>query len=179
MNLWKNFEMEFTQEIKIPKDRIPILIGKKGEIKREIQKKLNLKIVIDSESGAVTITGEDGLNVYTGKEIVQAIGRGFNPDTAMILLEDGYKFEQVDITNYDRGSKGRLHELRSRVIGSEGRSKNTIEKIAGVELCVYGKTVAIIGREENVEAAKKAIEKLLGGSKHGNVYGYLERQIKK
>ncbi len=168
--------MEFTQEIKIPKDRVSVLIGKKGEIKRLIQKKLDLKLKIDSETGVIILEGDDGLNVYTGKIIVHAIARGFNPEIALTLLEENNTFELIDITEYSKKSKNRLIELKSRVIGTEGRAKKTIEKIANVEICVYGKTIGIIGESKKVDIAKKAIEKLLSGSKHGNVYYFLEKQ---
>ena len=75
-------------EIKIAKERIAILIGKKGEIKRKIARLTNTKIKVDSKEGDVIITGEDGLGVYAAKQIVQAIARGFNPDKALSLLDD-------------------------------------------------------------------------------------------
>ena len=171
--------MEFTQEIKIPQERISILIGTKGEIKRKIQKELIVKIIIDSDSGLITISGEDSLKVYTARSIINAIGRGFNPELAFNLLDDEYFLEIIDITKYSKKSKSRLFELRSRMIGSKGKARITIENLCDVEIRVYGKTVAIIGKLEPVDMAKRAVEKLLSGSEHGKVYSYLEREIKK
>lgn len=170
--------MEFIQEIKIPLERVPILIGKKGNIKRELQEKLNLKIKINSQSGIVEVIGDDGLNIHNGIVIIKAIARGFNPEIALLLLDDDYIFEQIDIFEYSRGSKDRLYELKSRLIGTEGKAKKTLENIANVHICVYGKTVSIIGLYKNVESAKKAILKLIGGSKHGKAYYFLEKQVK-
>ena len=92
-------------EVRIPKERIAILIGKKGETKREISKATNTKIKVDSNEGDVIITGEDGLNVYNAKKIIQAIGRGFNPKKALQLLEEDEIFEMINMRDYARNSK--------------------------------------------------------------------------
>ncbi len=170
--------MEFVQEIKIPKERIPVLIGTKGNTKKEIQKKTNVKLNIDSELGLVTLIGDDGLYIHTAKEIIQAIGRGFNPEIAFLLLDDSYAFDQVNMADYAK-TKKRLYEIRSRIIGSKGRARKTIESLSNVEICIYGKTVGIIGKQKDVEIARSAIEKLLSGSQHSKTYAFLERQIKK
>ena len=41
--------------VKIPKERVGILIGPEGKVKQEIETKLNVKVDIDKE-GSVTIT---------------------------------------------------------------------------------------------------------------------------
>jgi ribosomal RNA assembly protein len=43
---------------------------------------------------------------------------------------------------------------------------------------VYGKTVGIIGRVEDLVYARRAVESLLGGSRHATVYGWLEKRRK-
>ena len=43
-------------------------------------------------------------------------------------------------------------------------------------LSVYGKTISILGRPENVTTARKAIESLLAGSPHASVYKWLEKK---
>ena len=44
-----------TQEIKIPVERIAVLIGKGGEQKKRIEDKLKIKIIVHSEDGDVEI----------------------------------------------------------------------------------------------------------------------------
>ena len=46
--------------VKIPQDRLGVLIGKDGEVKRLIEKKLSIKLEIDSEEGLVNIYQKDG-----------------------------------------------------------------------------------------------------------------------
>ena len=72
-------------------------------------------------------------------------------------------------------SKSNLLRLKARCIGTKGKAKNTIENLTNTSISVYGKTISIIGLAEQVFLAKKAIEALLRGSKHGNVYKQLEK----
>ena len=165
-------------EIRIPKERIPILIGKKGEIKNKIAKLTKTKIKVDSKEGDVIIMGEDGLEVYNAKQVIQAIARGFNPDKALNLLYEESIFEVINISEYARNLKNDLKRIKARLIGRKGKAKKTIEILANVEISIYGKTVGIIGKVENVDVARHAINNLLLGSGHGKVYSYLERQRK-
>ena len=87
------------EEIKIPKERIPILIGKKGVTRRQLENKSNTKIVVNSKEGDVVITGEESLDVYNARIAVQAIGRGFNPDIATLIIIKDFLLEIVNIKN--------------------------------------------------------------------------------
>ena len=91
---------EYSYELKIPKDRIAVLIGKKGEIKKEIESSTKTKLDIDSKEGDVVISGKDALNLYNTKDIVKAIGRGFNPEIALLLLKPDYAFELIEIEDF-------------------------------------------------------------------------------
>ena len=165
-------------EIRIPKDRIAILIGKKGEVKREISKLTNTKLQINSKEGDIIINGDDGFNVYLAKKIINAIGRGFNPEIALALLNDDNNHEIIDISYFSRKTKNDLKRIKSRLIGTKGKAKKLIEDLADVELSIYGKTISIIGNQINLSIARHAVINLLQGSRHGNVYSYLEKQNK-
>ena len=69
--------------------------------------------------------------------------------------------------------------MKGRVIGKEGKAREHIEEMTETNICVYGKTIGIIGRQENVSIAVKAIENLLKGSPHANVYSWLEKTRRK
>lgn len=168
-------DSEYTHEIRIPKERVAVLIGKKGEIKKQIEDATKTKIKIDSEGGDVFISSKDALNVYNTKELIIAIGRGFNPEIALLLLKVDYAFELINLNDYVK-SKNDLQRIKGRVIGSEGKCRRLIEKLADCYICVYGKTIGIIGEVANISIAHRAIENLLRGSPHGNVYKWLEKQ---
>ena len=167
--------MDYRHELKIPKDRISALIGTKGVTKRQIEAATGCRLGIDSKEGDIVIEGEDAINVFTSKEIVNAIGRGFNPELALLLLKQDYVSEILALSHYTR-SKNDLLRIRGRIIGKEGRARTLIEEYTETYVCVYGKTVSLIGEPENVAVARKAIEALLTGSPHANVYKWLEKK---
>ena len=167
---------EYGYELRIPKDRIAVLIGKKGEIKKQIEEETKTKLKIDSKEGDVFISGEDALGLFNAREVITAIGRGFNPEIAMLLLKGDYVLEILDIRDFAGKSKATTIRLKGRVIGEGGKSRKTIEDLTECYVSVYGKTIGIIGEPENVSAARRAIEDLLKGSPHGNVYKWLEKR---
>ena len=166
----------YTQELKVPKDRVGVLIGVKGEFKRRLEKKTGAKIEIDSETGDVTISGEDSIMLYQLKDVVLAVGRGFSDQVAAKLLKEETLLDITNVQDYAGKSKKKLDRLRGRVIGENGRSRRTIEQLSDTDISVYGKTVAVIGEPENVAMARNAIDSLLSGSPHGNVYKWLEKK---
>ena len=168
---------EFLYILKIPKERIAVLIGHKGKLKRQLQKLTNTKIEVNSKEGEVTIKGEDALNLYSIREVIKAIGRGFNPEIAKQLLTQDQTCEYLNISDYVR-SKEQIGRLRGRVIGTEGKSRTTLEKLTNTSICIYGKTIAIIGHSEDTLRAKRAIEAILKGAPHSHAYHLLEKRNK-
>lgn len=168
-------EQEYSYGLKVPRNRIAVLIGKSGEVKKQLEAETYTKIDIDSREGDVTVTGTDAINLLCTREIIKAIARGFNPEIAKLLMKQDYVFEQLDINDY---VKHRSHSIRlkGRVIGEDGKSRRTIEDLSETYISVLGKTICIIGLGENVAMAKRAIEALLGGSPHASVYRALERK---
>jgi ribosomal RNA assembly protein len=166
---------EFQYELKLPKDRIAVLIGPKGKVKAELEQQTSTQIKIDSVEGDAFIRGKDAISLYAAREVVNAIGRGFNPETANNLLKQDYCMEQIRMDEFADSKKSQIR-LKGRVIGSSGKSRRTIETLTDTSICVYGKTIGIIGRTDNVAIARRAIESLLGGSQHANVFRYLEKQ---
>ncbi|MAE42868.1 RNA-processing protein [Candidatus Woesearchaeota archaeon] len=173
---------EYSYELKIPKERVAVLIGRNGEVKKSIEADTKTKIDVDSQEGDIFIYGKDALGLYTCREVVQSIGRGFNPEIAKLLLKQDYVFEVINLNEYTGKSKNTLLRLKGRVIGKEGKSRKLIENLSEAYICVYGKTIGIVGLPEAASMAKKAIESLLKGSTHANVYKWLEkrrRELKK
>lgn len=164
---------EFNYQIKIPKDRIAVLIGKKGEIKKDIEDNTKTKMAVDSKEGEITVSGEDAILLYSTRDIIRAIGRGFNPDIALLLLKQDYAFDIINLPDFD--STSQLQRIKGRIIGSNGRTRELIEEHTETYVSVYGKTISLIGLIENVSMARRAIEMLIKGSPHSNVYKWLER----
>ena len=164
--------------VKIPMARIPVLIGKNGETKRKIERLANVKIKVNSRTGDVEVyqTGEntDPTIPLKMKSIITAIARGFSPEKALLLLNDNYTLRIVDLRQYGK-TKNAIRRIRGRIIGTEGSARQFIEEETGAHISIYGHTVAIIGRLEEVVPAVQAIEMLASGSKHATVYRLLRR----
>ena len=167
--------MEYKYELKMPKDRIAVLIGRKGSIKKDIEDATETRITVDSREGDVFIKGTEPLKLYSAKEICTAIARGFNPDIAMALLKQDAAFELIVMDDFVKSKNSQLR-LKGRVIGRDGKSRKNIENLTETNICVYGKTIGIIGDAAQVSLARRAVESLLSGSPHANVFRWLERQ---
>ena len=167
---------EYSYELKIPRERVAVLIGKEGEVKKNIEADTNTRIKVDSREGDVFVYGRDALGLYTCREVIRSIGRGFNPEIAKLLLKQDYVFEVISLNDYTGKSKNTLLRLKGRVIGREGKSRRLIEELSEAYVSVYGKTIGIIGLPESASMAKNAIESLLKGSTHANVYKWLEKR---
>jgi ribosomal RNA assembly protein len=168
---------EFSYDLKIPRDRVAALIGVKGSTKRDLEELTKTKLVIDSKEGDVSLRGTDSLALFSLREVVKAIGRGFNPEIAQLLLKQDYALEVVEITDYSH-QKSHLERLRGRAIGADGKARITIENLTGTFIVVYGKTISIIGSTERAILARRALETLLEGSTHATVYKWLEKAAK-
>ena len=170
--------MPTTEYLKIPQDRIGVLIGTNGETKQKIEKTTHTWLDIDGGEGTVIVSPseemEDPLGVWKTNHVVKAIGRGFNPEIALKLNEDDIYLEIIKLTLYVGKSKKALARQKGRIIGKDGRTREIIISMAEVDMAIYGKTVAFIGELENVMVAKEAVEMILNGSQHKSVYGFLE-----
>jgi len=165
---------EFTHELKIPKTRIAVLIGTNGNTKRDLEEFTKTKIDVDSKEGVVTITGTDAVKLYTVRELILAIGRGFNPEIAQLLLKQDYCIEIITLDDF-ADKKKKLERVRGRIIGKKGKSREVIETLTDTYISVFGKTVSIIGIAENVTMARNAVEMFLEGAAHSAVYRRLEK----
>ena len=165
------------QHVKIPQDRIGVLIGEGGETMREIEERAEVRLDIDSESGSVKVESVgDPVTGLKGPEIVKAIGRGFAPEEALRLLDhDLMMFEIVDIDAAAR-NRNDLSRQKGRLIGEGGRTRELMEELTGAGVVIYGSTLGIIGGPEQVDAVREAAEMLLEGAPHGSVYSFLERR---
>jgi len=168
--------------LKIPMERIGVLIGHNGEVKEKIEKITKIKINIDSKLGEIIIddhNSDDPLKSIKIQNIILAIGRGFSPDKAFLLLNNDYEFYIFDLRDYVGNKENHIKRLKSRIIGKNGKTKRVIESLTDSYLSIYGHTVSFITNIYNFEIIKRGIDKLLSGNKHASVYKYIETNMKK
>lgn len=162
------------ETIKIPAERLKILMNKKT--KEFIEKKCNIKITI-GEEGVVQIEGEPQ-DVYFSKNVITAIGRGFEINDAMFLIDKDFDLYVYHLKEYFKNENS-IKRIKGRVIGEKGKTKQEIESATDSKLSIYGNTIAIIAKPDTIEYAKIAVEKLLHGAMHSSVYRYLAKARKR
>lgn len=160
------------QIIKIPSERVAALMGETGETKDYLEQRMRVTLTVDSD-GAVVISGEP-VEEFIGKDVVKAIGRGFDPAVALRLLSDEYGLRIIDLRDYENSPKA-IQRIMGRVIGEKGRTKEIIKEEVDADVACYGHTIAVISKLETLDYALEAIFKLIEGSPHANVYAYLEK----
>ncbi len=167
------------EDIKIPKDRVAVLIGSNGVTKNLLMKKTGCHIDVDSENGQVEMSSHDAIALFDCKDIILAIGRGFNPHIALKLLKEEFTLEIIRLRDVVGANQKQLERVRSRVIGRDGKVRLEIERLTRCDIAVYGKTIAILGDSIDVTICHRAISMLLGGAMHKTVYTFLEKQEEK
>ena len=169
--------MSFEKLIRIPEDRVGVLIGKSGKTKLKIEKTCSIKLDIDSKNGEVQVSGkvtDEKFHIFKALEIVTAIGRGFSPEKAMRLLKGENTLHVINLREFGGKTPEQLERFKGRIIGDGGKARTNMENLSNANITVYGKTVSIIGEPTQLKLAVDAIESLLGGSMHSRVYKKIE-----
>lgn len=168
-----------TLFVRVPDDRVAVLIGAGGTTRAEVERRTGTRLAIDAENGEVTVTAPDSadpLGALQARDIVVAISRGFAPARAYRLLNDDTYLGLIDIKSVTgRREKDALWRIRSRLIGTDGKARKRIEELSGCSMSVYRNTVALIGKEAELERGTRAVELLLRGSEHAVVFRMLAR----
>ena len=169
--------MSFEKLIRIPEDRIGVLIGKSGKIKSKIEKTCSVKLEIDSENGEVKVFSDvvdEKFQTFKALEIITAVGRGFSPEKAMRLLKGENTLHVINLREFGGKTPEQMERIKGRIIGDSGKARVNMENLSNTNITVYGKTVAVIGEPTQLKLAIDAIESLLSGSMHGYVYKKIE-----
>jgi ribosomal RNA assembly protein len=173
-------DTDMMQEVKIAGSRVGVLIGKAGATKKDLEIKTNTTITIDSKEGLVKVEAadENTISLLRAVEIINAINRGFSPERAFEMIEDeDLLLDVIDLSAMAEGPR-QLDRLRGRIIGKDGRAREQIEDMTDVEISVFGKTVALIGYPEQMKTARAAIDMLIEGVPHENVFAFLDKKKK-
>ncbi|MGQ9640592.1 MAG: KH domain-containing protein [Candidatus Bathycorpusculaceae bacterium] len=167
--------------LKIPKERIGVLIGPEGAVKKGVEEKLKVELQIDSATGDVTLIltekAEDPSMLFKARDVVTAIGRGFSPEHAFRLIRDeDALLDVIDLRDFFGRSESDIRRVKGRIIGMNGKTRRIIEELTDTSIAVYGHTVSLIGDMEQTQIAREAIQMLIQGSQHSTVYRFLHRK---
>ncbi len=169
--------MSVESVVRIPVERVGAVIGKEGDSKRLLEAELKVKLTVDSKEGLVLMKSEsvDLGDPFAARRVIEAIGRGFSPQRARRLLDEGTVLEVIDLRDYAGRSSNSLERIRGRIIGLKGKSRRVIEELTHCYVSVYGRTVSVLGEASEAQLAAEAVRSLASGSQHKTVYNSLQR----
>ncbi|MGD0644028.1 MAG: KH domain-containing protein [Candidatus Bathyarchaeia archaeon] len=166
--------------VRIPKERVGILIGPEGKVKQHIEEKLQVKLEVDSEGSITIVLSEKATDpslLLKAKDVVTAIGRGFSPEVTFRLIRNEDEiFDLIDLRLIFGRSESDIKRVKGRIIGADGKTRKLIEELTEADVVVYGHTVGLIGSFEQVDAAHNAVQMIIEGCQHHTVYNYLQKK---
>lgn len=174
--------MAFQETIRVPADRVGVIVGRNGKVRRRIEQLTNVKLIVDSE-GSVTIQSpvqtEDPVLAWKARDIVRAIARGFSPKNALSLVDEDMLLLVISLRETVGTSPNQLKRVAGRIIGENGRTRRVIEEVTETKITIYGRTVSIIGMNPGLDYARRAVDMLISGAPHSAVYSRLESMRRK
>ncbi len=144
--------------------------SKVAKSKRKLERILNVKITVKKEEISLEGAPEDE---YIAEKVVEAIVFGFPVAIALLIREEDFLFEILDIKQYTKRKD--LEIIRARIIGKEGKTLKTLNTLTECYFELKDNTIGIIGSAELIKNAHDAIIYLIQGSKQSNVYTFLEK----
>ncbi len=166
--------------VRIPKERVGILIGPEGKVKQHIEEKLQVKLDVDSDGNAAIVLSEKATDpslLLKAKDVVTAIGRGFTPEVTFRLIRNEDEiFDLIDLRVIFGRSESDIKRIKGRIIGADGKTRKLIEELTEADMVVYGHTVGLIGSFEQVDTAHNAVQMIIEGCQHHTVYNYLQKK---
>ena len=162
-------------------------ISKISKNKKKLERLLNVKITIKGErfhgsedsdmqvkSGVREISVE-GIpeDEYIAEKVLDAINFGFPVPIALLIKEEDFLFEILDIKEYTHRKD--LKTIRARIIGKGGKTLKILNTLTECNFEIKNNNVGIIGSPEKIKNAQDAVILIIQGSKQANVYSYLEK----
>ncbi len=135
-----------------------------------LEEKLNITI---SNKGRIIIINGSVDDEYFAEKVLGAINFGFSIDEALTLKDEDNIFQVINIKEFSNTSN--LERVRGRIIGTRRKTLKSIETLTNCILVLKNNQIGIIGNNEEVENAIRALSSLIKGAKTANVYAYLEK----
>jgi len=141
--------------------------------KTKLEKELEVKI--ENKGKNIFVDGE-GDKEFIALKVLEAIDIGFSIERALLLKNENNIFQTLNIR--DLTKRNDIHRIKGRLIGTEGKTLRTLKTLTNCAISVTDNQIGIIGDAESIKDAIISVTSLVQGSKQGNVYARLERQVK-
>jgi len=96
---------------------------------------------------------------------------------ALFITHEDFILEKINIKDITK--RHDLNRVRGRIIGTRGKTLETLESLSDCFISLHDNTVGIIGRAEEIETSMQAIKAIIRGKKQSKTYSYLEREKSK
>ncbi len=154
-----------------------ILVLENNRIRKEKEKlERALKVKIKIRGKNAEISGEE-LDEFIATKVLEAVSFGFSAEKALLLRDEDYVFERMSIKLH--GEKKRLEQIRARIIGKHGRTREILEELSDCFIVIHVNEVGIIGRADFMRSTLSAVDNILRGRKQSQAYLSLEKARKR
>jgi len=152
--------------LKLIVDKLPRVTKNREKLEKE------LCVKITNRGKEVYI---DGLpeNEYIAEKIILALNFGFPYSDALLLTEEDFMFEVINMKDYT--TKKDFGRIKARIIGKQGKTLKTLSELTKCNFEIKDHFVGVIGPLEFIKNGQDGITSLIKGSKQANVYAYLEK----
>jgi len=142
--------------------------------KKRLEKLLNIRITNRGKEVSIQGTPE---KEYIAEKVIDALNFGFPFEPAISIKTQDFLFEIINIKNHT--TRKDLPRIRGRLIGKHGKSLGTLHQLTKCFFELKDNEIGIIGDPEYIKYAQESVISIIKGSKHSNVYSFLEKhQIK-
>jgi len=149
-------------------------IRKIRQEKAKLEKELKVKISFSGKDICIDSADGNAIDEYVAGQVIEAIELGFTSHQTLLLKDEEFILEKIHIKQLTK--RHDLVSIRARIIGTKGKTKEIIQNLSDCLISLYGNTVGIIGRAEDIKRAIRAIESIIHGQKQSRVYTFLERE---
>lgn len=109
-----------------------------------------------------------------GITYIQAFLDGFKPEDAISIMKFRDVFtESFQIQEVRKLKSSHLSRAIGRIIGRNGRIKESIENFSRCKFILQDERVSLLGCQENIKIAKDAIGRLIQGSEPSSIFNRL------
>ena len=151
---------------KILSEKIQKIIRNKKKLEE------NLKVKITNRGKEVFIEGAPE-DEYYAKKVIDALNFGFNFSTAILIKNENFEFETLNIKDHTKRKD--LWRIRARIIGKGGKTLKVLHNLTGCYFELKDNNIGIIGDVEHIKNAEEATIAIIKGAKQSNVYSFLEK----
>ena len=105
--------------------------------------------------------------------VLEALEFNFPFQIALLIKKEDFIFEKLNIKEFTK--RNDLSKVRARIIGKDGKVLKTLCDLTNCFFELKGNQLGIIGPAEEIKNAQNSCISIISGSKHSNVYKFLEK----